>query len=276
MSSFEVTGKVALVTGAGAGIGLATARLLVERGASVVLIDRDEVAVKSAAAELGHRALAIAADVTDADAMALAAARAVEEYGGLDLVVANAGITPRPATLRHLAPEEFARVLSVNVMGVLHAIQPACEQLIARQGQVVVVASAAAYSPPLGGAAYMVSKAAVEVLARGFRLELAPHGVGVTTVAFGFVDTQLARATLDEHEVGRQLDGLMPGFLQKRITADEAAMAIVDAAQRRAARVTRPRGWAPLGVLRGVLTPALDAVLVRSQKTADVVALLEK
>ncbi|MFC5730453.1 MULTISPECIES: SDR family NAD(P)-dependent oxidoreductase [Nocardioides] len=276
MNRLSLNGRVALVTGGGAGIGLATARMLVDRGAHVAVVDRDAVAAEAAAAELGPRGIAIGADVTDARAMASAATRVEETFGGIDLVVANAGITPTPATLRRASPEGFARVLSVNVLGVLHTVQPAIDGLIARQGQVVVVASAAAYSPPLGGAAYMVSKAAAEVLARAFRLELAPHGVGVTTAAFGFVDTQLARATLDDHEVGVRLNELLPRPLKKRISADQAAAAILDATERRATRVTRPAAWAPLGVLRGAVGPAIDTALIRSGRTAELVELLER
>lgn len=276
MSRLDLAGRAALVTGGGAGIGAATCRLLVARGASVVVVDRDGRAAKEVATGLGHRALAAEADVTDAAAMRHAVDVGLEAFGRLDLVVAGAGITPPPATLRRAWPDDVARVLAVNVMGVLHTVQAASDALVETGGQVVVIGSAAAYSPPVGGAAYMVSKAAVEVLTRGFRIELSPHGVGVTHVAFGFVDTQLARATLDDHEVGRMGDALLPAPLRKRISADEAATVLVDAAQRRAARVTAPRAWAPLGVLRGVLTPPMDAVLTRSARIADVVGLLER
>lgn len=276
MSRFAVHRCAALVTGAAAGIGLAVATELVDRGGSVLLVDRDADAVRTAAQKLGRRAVPVAADVTDQQAMAAAVDRAVEAFGRLDLVVANAGITPPPGTLRVADPAEFRRVLDVNLHGVLHTVQPAIERLISERGHVVVVASGAAYSPPLGGSAYMVSKAAVEVLARALRLELSPHRVTVTTAAFGFVETGLARATLDDHEIGARLTALLPGPLKRRITADDAARVILRAAARRAPRVTAPRAWAPLGVLRGVLTPLLDAVLVRSPPVAGLVRLLER
>lgn len=267
---------IALITGAGNGIGLATARELRARGAALVLVDRDEDAAHAAAAELGPDVVAIAADVTDRPAMESAIGSAVAAFGRLDLVVANAGVTPRPATLRVADPVEFAHVVDVNLLGVLHTVQPAIEHLLARRGHIVVVASCAAYCPPVGGSSYMVSKAAVEVLARALRLELAPHGISVTTAAFGFVDTDLARATLDDHPVGEQLAAMLPPFLRRRLSGAEAARVLVSAIERRAVSVTAPAAWAPLGMLRGVAIPIIDALLVRSRHLARVVDLLER
>ncbi|HET7689852.1 MAG TPA: short-chain dehydrogenase/reductase [Nocardioidaceae bacterium] len=272
----DVGDKVALVTGGGDGIGRATALELARRGARVAVLDRDEVAAKAVVAELGEaRALAVTVDVTDRHGMALAVGQVVEHFGGLDVVVANAGITPPPATLWVIDPVDFDRVMAVNVTGVLNTVQPALDTLIAQRGHVVVVASCAAFSPPVGGAAYMVSKAAVEVLARAFRLELAPHGVTVTTAYFGFVETQLARATLDETPIGRQLDALMPPLLRTRISAEDAGRVIADAVAGRKRSTTAPVAWIPLGVLRGVLTPALDAVLTRAPLVHRVIRELE-
>lgn len=261
----ELPGTVALVTGAGDGIGLETARQLVARRARVVVVDRDEVAAKAAVAMLGeHNALAITADVTDPVAMQLAVARTLDHFGRLDIVVANAGITPPSVLLRHLEPGEFERVMAVNVSGVLNTIHPAIDALVAKRGHVVVVASAAAFSPPVAGAAYMASKAAVEVLARGFRLELAVHGVTVTTAYFGVVETQMARATLDESAQGRELDELLPRPLRRRISAQAAAGTIVRAVERRTEHSMAPLAWEPYSLLRGLLNPVLDTVLAVS------------
>ena len=272
----DLDGKVVLVTGGADGIGLATTRLLRDRGAAVVVVDRNSAAAAKAATELGQQhSLAVAADVTDRVAMRQAVTSAVEHFGHLDVVIANAGITPPPATLRTLDPAEFDKVIDVNLTGVLNTVQPAIEQLIANQGHVVVVASAAAFSPPVGGSAYMISKAAVEVLARAFKLELAPHGVSVTTSYFGVVETQLARTTLDEDPMGEELNALLPAPLRRRITADEAARAIVTAIERRSASSTAPFAWAPLGVLRGVLGPVLDRYLVGDPGTHAILQRLE-
>lgn len=272
----ELSGKSVLVTGGGDGIGLATAREMADRGALVAVLDRDGVAAKRAAAELGeHRALSLTADVTDRDAMELAVHQVVDRFGQLDVVVANAGITPPPATVRSINAADFDRVIDVNLTGVLNTVQPALEELIATRGHVVVVASCAAYSPPVGGAAYMISKAAVEVLARALRLELAPYGVSVTTSYFGFVDTELARATLDRTDVGRELAATLPWPLNRRVSAESAGRTIAGAVEGRARSTTSPAAWLPLGVLRGVLTPLLDRYLVRDPRLRRVILRLD-
>lgn len=264
-SRLDLHGRVALVTGAGDGIGFETARALAAHGALVVIVDRDEVAAKAAAAEIGdHRALAIVADVTDREGMRLAVARTLDHFGRLDVVVANAAITPPSVMLRQLDPGEFEKVLQVNVTGVLNTVHPAVDALIAARGHIVVVASAAAFSPPVAGAAYMASKAAVEVLARGFRLELAVHEVTVTTSYFGVVETRMARATLDESAAGRELDGLLPALMRRRISASDAARTIVRAIERRSAHSMAPLAWEPYSLLRGMVNPMLDSYLSTS------------
>src|SRR5207248_10819996 len=120
MARYDLDGKTALVTGAARGIGNATAGALIARGASVVIVDLDADAARAAAAGLHDtRALGIGADVTDRGAMQRAVAEAVELFGGLDVVVANAGIDSRVATFRAMATESFERVIDVNLMGVV-------------------------------------------------------------------------------------------------------------------------------------------------------------
>lgn len=265
---FDLSGRVALVTGGGDGIGRATALSLAERGALLAVVDLDEVAAEKVVEELGeHRALAITADVTDRDAMDLAVTQVLDRFGQLDVVVANAGITPRPATLRTLDPADFERVMAVNLTGVLNTVRPAIAPLIEQRGHIVVVASVAAFSPPIGGAVYMVSKAAVEVLARAFRLELAAAGVTVTTSYFGIVDTALARAMHDD-PLGGDLMSILPWPLSTSISPVAAARTIVGGIERRATSTMAPRFWAPVGMLRGFTKSLEDAVLVRSGRLA--------
>ena len=272
----DLSGKVALVTGGGDGIGKAAANALIERGALVAILDRDAEAAKRVAGEIGeHLALPIAVDVTDRNAMELAVKQAIDHFGRLDVVVANAGITPRLATLRALDSDEFDRVMAVNLTGVLNTVKPAIRSLVENRGHILVVASVAVFSPPVGGAVYMVAKAGVEVLARALRLELAAHGVTVTTSYFGVVDTALARNMTDD-PVGREmLDFALPWPLSVKITPAKAGRTIARGIERRATTTVMPRSWAPVGVLRGILNPPMDAFLVRSKKVARIQRLLE-
>lgn len=273
---FDVAGKVALITGGSDGIGWEAARQLHAQGASVVIINRKAEAGQKAVAALGgERALAIAADVSDRAAMQAAIAQTVAHFGRLDVVVANAGITPPPATLLTCKLEDFDRVISVNLFGVLNTVHPALPELIKRQGHIVVVGSAAAFCPPVGGAAYMVSKAAVEQLGRGLKLELAQHGVSVTVSYFGLVDTQLARATLDDDPVGATLEERLPAPLRKRISAQEAGEVLLQAIQQRAETSMAPMAWQPYSRLRGLINPAMDRVLMADPSLSQLLRDLE-
>lgn len=274
--SLDLDGKIALVTGGADGIGRETVHQLARTGTRVAVVDRDEAAAKEIVADLGDdRALAIGCDVTDRGGMRDAVARVVERFGRLDVVVANAGITPPPGTVRTLDPAEFDKVIAVNLTGVLNTVQPAIEPLIDTGGHIVVVSSCAAFCPPLGGAAYMVSKAAVEQLGRALSLELAPHRVTVTTSYFGIVDTQLARATLNDDDLGRQVNAHMPAPLRHRMSAEQAARALVSGIQHRKPSTIAPLRWLPLSLLRGVLNPLLDRYLRADRWTHDLIHALE-
>ncbi|MGI6872969.1 short-chain dehydrogenase/reductase [Amycolatopsis sp. 3B14] len=274
--AYRVAGRTVLITGGGAGIGRALARVLHARGAVVALVDRDGAALEAAAEELGDRVLTAVADVRDRDGIASAVRGLAGRAGGLDVVVANAGVTPPPATLRQIEPGEFDRVLAVNVTGAFNTVRPALDHLIARRGHVVVVSSAAAFVPGPGGAAYMVSKAAVEQLGRALRLELAGHGVTAGVAYFGVVDTQLARTTLDDDPIGQALEKRLPPPLRRRITAVEAATVLADAIARRAGRTLAPAAWQPWALLRGVVNVAADAYLAADRRTQALIRELEE
>lgn len=260
MSRYDVAGKVALITGAGQGIGLETARALHARGAVVALLDVDEPRVARIAAELDpERALAIGTDVRDRAAMAAAVEQVVARCGSLDIVVANAGVTPEPATLRVMDPDDYDRVVAINQTGVFNTVHPAIEHIIRAQGHVVVVASAAAFLPGPLGSPYMITKAAVEQLGRALRIELAAHGASAGVSYFGVVQTPMATHTLDDDPLGSALQAQLPAPLRTRITAAQAGAVVADGIERRAARTMAPRAWTAVALLRGVLNIVVDA-----------------
>lgn len=272
---YDVDGRTVLITGAAQGIGRELATILYRRGASIAVVDIDETGAEAAAATLGHRSVAIGADVVDREGMAKAITRTVEHFGGLDVVVANAGVVPAPATLRTMAGRDFDRVIDINLTGVFNTVHPALDHIVAARGHVAVISSCAAFAPGMGGAPYMVSKAGVEQLGRALRVELAPHGATAGISYFGIVDTEMTHATLDRDDLGRALDSLLPWPLNVRITAAEAARVIADGIDRRAARTIAPTGWEPYALLRGIVNIALDHRLTRDPRVAQLIRRLE-
>lgn len=262
---FRVRDRVVLITGAAQGIGRELATVLHRRGAVVALADVDEVGAKAAAAALGSRAAAFGADVTDRAAMADVVERVVERFGGLDVVVANAGIVPKPATLRTMDPAVFDTVLGVNLTGAFNTVKPALDAIVASRGHVVVVSSCAAFAPGMAGSPYMISKAAVEQLGRALRVELAAHGATAGVAYFGIVETAMTHETLDNDDLGRRVEALLPWPLNVRISGAEAARVIADGIERRAPRTIAPAGWEPYALLRGAINVALDAKLTRDR-----------
>jgi NAD(P)-dependent dehydrogenase (short-subunit alcohol dehydrogenase family) len=255
---------VALVTGAARGIGFETARSLVSRGASVVVVDLDPEAAEAAAAQLhDSRAMGLAADVTDRGALQQAVAATVERFGGLDVVVANAGIASRAATFRAMTTEGFDRVVDVNLMGVVRTVEAALPEIIRRRGHVVVIASVYAFGNGFGSTPYAMSKAGVEQFGRALRVELVQHGASASVAYFGFIDTEMVHRAMDDDEVVLTMSALIAKPLRKRLQPSVAGEAIVSGIERRAPRIIRPRRWAVLSVLRGILNPLIDRRLER-------------
>jgi len=276
VSRYELTDKVALVTGGARGIGLATARALIARGASVAIVDLDAAAAEHAAAQLHHaRALGLAADVSDRSATQRAVARTVEQFGRLDIVVANAGIASRAATFRGTPAESFERVLNVNLMGAARTVDAALPEIIRREGHIVLVSSIYAFMNGFGTAPYAMSKAAVEQLGRALRVELRQHGSGASVAYFGFVDTEMIHEVVDSDPLAHSMLASLPNPFHKRLHPAAAGQAIVRGIERRQPRIIRPRRWAALSTLRGVLGPLIDSHMERDPRTQDNLRALE-
>jgi NAD(P)-dependent dehydrogenase (short-subunit alcohol dehydrogenase family) len=264
VTAFALRGKVALITGAARGIGFETARLLHSRGASVALVDLDARATSAAAEQISADALALDADVTDDTAMESAIEATVERFGGLDVIVANAGVAPPAATMRAVDPDVFERVVEIDLLGVWRTVRPGLAAVAERGGHVVVVSSVMAWVNGAGGASYAVAKAGVEQLGRALQVELAPHGAGATVVHFGFIDTVMVRESFSD-PLARAYEERLPAWARRRLTPAQAAEGIVDAVERRAPRVILPRWWRAWFALRGIVNPLLDRAMPRDR-----------
>lgn len=273
--ALDLNGKVALITGAARGIGFEAARQMHMRGASVALVDLDSEQAREAAERVGERALGIGADVTDEGAMRAAVAEAVERFGGLDVVVANAGMAQsQVATVRGIAGEEWERVFEVDMLGVWRTVRAALPQIVERKGHIVVTGSVYSWANGVLNSPYAVAKAGVEALGRGLRAELVPLGASAGVVYYGWVDTQLVQDGFARKHSDRMQENV-PAWLLKRITPDEAAAALIRGIEARAPRTFAPKWWAIPSYLRGILNPLLDRRFDRDRRMRETIRAVE-
>lgn len=193
----DMTGRVALVTGAGTGLGARFATVLAEHGAAVVLCARraEKVeAVASAIRAAGGKALAVSADVTDTASIAAAFDEAEKAFGTVDAVVANAGIVIAGRAVE-ASDADWRQVMATNLDGVFYTAREAARRLMARgaHGSIVLIGSILGYGVSKGTASYAVSKAAVIQMAQALALEWAFKGVRVNALAPGYVVTDINR-----------------------------------------------------------------------------------
>ncbi len=274
-TKYDLNDKVVLITGASSGIGAALAENLHRRGTRLALVDVNNDAIEATAVRLGDRVWAQSGDVRDREAMAKTVGLVVEHFGRIDVVVANAGVAPSASTVRSIEPDEFDRVIDINLVGVFNTVHPALDQIVANRGHVVLVSSAAAFAPGAGLAPYMASKAGVEALGRALRIELAAHGASAGIAYFGFVQTPFVRP-LDEDPIGQQVDAMMPWPLSHRVSAEHAAKVVADGIGRRAASTMTPLVWSPYALLRGPLNVVVDAAAAASRTAHRLVCAIEE
>jgi NAD(P)-dependent dehydrogenase (short-subunit alcohol dehydrogenase family) len=270
----RLPGAVVLITGAARGIGAETARRLHARGASVAVTDADGEAAEALAAELGDRAAPYALDVTDREQLGHTVAQVRERFGGIDCLLANAGIAPPSDTLLTIDEAAFEKTVEVDLLGVWRSIRACLPDLVERRGHVLVVASIYAFLNGALNASYAMSKAGVEALGRALRVELAAHGASAGVAYFGFVDTGMVREAFERPQVALLREAL-PGWLTRPIPVERAADALVRGIERRAPVVAEPRYVRPALALRGALM-ALDARLAGDSRLHDAVADAER
>jgi NADP-dependent 3-hydroxy acid dehydrogenase YdfG len=223
--SQNIDGKVIVITGASSGLGLAAARLLSARGARVVLGARRVDRLDQLADELnaqGHRALAVATDVTVARDVRRLVDSAIETFGRIDILVNNAGVMPQ-SPLARLKVEEWDRTIDVNLKGVLYGIAAALPHMQRQMsGHIVNVSSTAGHKVMLNGAVYSATKHAVRALSEGFRQEVKDWNIRTTVISPGAVDSELPGSS-SEPDMKTRLDAF---YASVAIPADSFARAL--------------------------------------------------
>jgi len=232
----DLTGRVALVTGAARGLGRAAAARLYENGASVAVNVRDPERAALAAASLGERALAVPGDIVEADAPEAIVQRVLDRFGRLDILVNNAALA-RSTRFPDLRADEWRATLEVNLTAPFLLIQAALPAMKAQRfGRVINISSSGGRMvSTLGGVHYTASKAGLLGLTRAAAKELGAFGITVNAICPGMIDTELTH----EHAPPELLDRLAAGYPIPRLgTATEVADLICFVASERAGYIT--------------------------------------
>ena len=262
---WSVSGRTVLITGAARGIGAESARRLAASGARVALAGLEPDELRRVAAQCGPDAAWFECDVTDAGALERVVEETVERFGGIDGVMANAGIAPA-GMVRSTDPAAFDATIEVNLLGAWRTVRAALPHVIERRGYVLVIASLAAVAHAPGMAAYSASKAGVEAFANALRAEVRHLGVDVGVGYFGFIATDLF-AGGEQHPVYGGLRRAIPGPLGRSYPVSAVGEAVVRGFERRRRWVTVPSWLSALLLLRGPL--ALIQDLGRDRRIAE-------
>ncbi|MFI6772149.1 short-chain dehydrogenase/reductase [Nocardia sp. NPDC050412] len=254
-----LNGRVVFITGAAHGLGAEFARECYSRGASVSLVGRRLAPVQELAEQLGDRAAALEADVSDFEALHQSAKATAERFGGIDVVIADAGIAPPSDSILTVDPAEFERTADIDLLGQWRTVGATLPYVIERRGHIVVIASVYSFINGFLDASYAASNAGVEQLVHALRVELAPHQTTAGVAYLGFVDTNLARDVSAKDPID-DIRVALPAFVTNPISAGQAAHAVVNGIAARSSRVGAP-GWVlPAARVRSLLS-SLDAVL---------------
>jgi NAD(P)-dependent dehydrogenase (short-subunit alcohol dehydrogenase family) len=270
----KLKGQVVLITGGARGVGAETARRLVARGAKVVLVDLDRGPLAELEAELGASATSIVGDVCSLEQMEAAVAHGVATFGGLDVVMANAGIASYGSVLA-VDPATFRRVIDVNLNGVFHTVRAALPSIIERKGYVLVVSSLAAYAAAPGLVAYNASKAGAEHFANALRTEVAYRGVKVGSAHMSWIDTPMVQDAKKDLTAFQKMLESMPGPLGATTSVEACADAFADGIAKRRTRINVPR-W--VNLVRW-LKPALTTPLGEretARRAPEIVPLMDQ
>jgi NAD(P)-dependent dehydrogenase (short-subunit alcohol dehydrogenase family) len=260
----ELDGRVVFITGPARGIGAALARSLAARGARLGLAGREPEKLAALSAELGPAHRWYECDVTDAASLERAVRSTAEELGGIDVAVANAGIASH-GTVAVTPMDALARVIDVNLTGVVRTVHAALPHLVARRGYALLISSAAALAAMPGLAVYAAAKSGVEQFANALRLELAHKGVAVGSAHPGWIETDLVRdARADLRSFDEMVRRLPPPF-SSVTSVERCAAALTAGILGRKRKVFVPRSLGLASALRTLLSSPLAEWVMRRE-----------
>jgi NAD(P)-dependent dehydrogenase (short-subunit alcohol dehydrogenase family) len=261
----ELSGKTVVITGAGSGIGKATARLVASLGAKVHVSDLDREAAERTAAEIeaaGGAAEAQQLDVTDADAVEALAERVFAADGAVDILHNNAGVGHN-ATVEDTTLEDWRRVIEVNLMGTVHGVHAFVPRMLrqGRPGHIVNTASMAGLVASAELVPYSTSKFAVVGLSEALNAELAPKGIHVTAVCPGVIDTEIVRTATYRGEAAETAGRVQQFYRDRGASPEVVAKAVVEAVRKK--RLIQPTPWShvmPAWILKRISPRASQTV----------------
>ena len=251
----SLAGKRVLVTGAARGIGAALAERLAAQGARLALVGLEPQVMAEVAERCGPGTFVAQCDVSDREQVSEAVDAAAEALGGLDVVVANAGIATG-GPLRHQDVRLWERVIEINLLGVMYTDRAALPHLEKSRGYVLNIASSAAALRAPGLSAYCAAKAGVEALSDCLRMEIAHRGVGVGVAYFLFLDTDMVRDA-DRELPGGESRQRAPGPFARTYPLAPAVDEVVAAIAQRRRRVAYPKWFLRLLPLRQLFASSL-------------------
>jgi NAD(P)-dependent dehydrogenase (short-subunit alcohol dehydrogenase family) len=251
--SMDLHGKVVFVTGGARGIGAAVGAEAARRGAKVALAGLEPELLAETAARIGPETAHFACDVTDMAAVEAAVAGTVDRLGGIDVVLANAGIGTF-GTVEKGDADAWLRTIDVNLGGAYRTIKAALPHVAESRGYVGVVCSIASFAPLGGMSSYSASKAGAESLVRAVRQEVGFRGVDVGAIHPSWIDTDLVRESELDMPSFRENRAKLPWPLKATTSVGDCAVAIVDGFEQRRARVFVPKAAALTYWLRTLIT----------------------
>ncbi|HEX4733847.1 MAG TPA: SDR family NAD(P)-dependent oxidoreductase [Thermoleophilaceae bacterium] len=273
MPAQSLQGKTLFITGGASGIGAETARRASAKGANVALVDIDGEGAGRLADTLPS-AIGITADVRDYDSLESAVEQTLEQFGGIDIAFANAGIEIAHSSSA-VPLVEMERIADINFTGVFRTVRATLPHVIERRGYVLITASLAAivHAPPLSH--YAASKAGVEAFGNGLRMEYRHKGVDVGVAYFGFIDTPMVQRGKSDPILSKFEQERGQNFIGKTYPLSGAGTAVVKGMENRARRVMYPRFIRPLYAIRSLMPRLLERA-VKSEEIGRLVDELDQ